>query len=374
MTRFIDIFWFFVRAGAFSFGEPEQHVKLMHNELVTKKHILDEETFVQLRRQSSNIPGPLSFQLTMRIGHHQKGLAGLLIAGIGFLLPSVLLMLVFALYYKEFAVSEFKLIDPFFYGIRAAIISILVYTTLVYCIRYIKDIKLFGIFLIITIAAAIGINAILLVLLGGFAYVLLRNTGSVKKATMLVLLQAQPQYAIPLVEHQKLIALFLKAGSFLIGSGFFILTWIKLDLVDTGVITINTLLDSLALGLFVPGPILSISVFIGYMVNSWIGAAFAIMGIVMPLLIFAFLSIKVFPKFMATIMWKAFFRGMVVASLGILMGTILVMGYQSLVDIRQWIIFVLCLLIMLKWHKLNLLWIIIISGNLGYIILHFFPI
>jgi chromate transport protein ChrA len=41
----------FLEAGAYSFGEPEHHISLMHNELVTKKHILDEETFARYKRK-----------------------------------------------------------------------------------------------------------------------------------------------------------------------------------------------------------------------------------------------------------------------------------------------------------------------------------
>jgi chromate transporter len=374
MTRIVEIFWFFLKAGAYSFGEPEHHISLMHNELVTKKHILDEETFARYKKESASLPGYGSIQLAMKIGLNRRGVLGMLVAGLAFIIPSVLLMLVFALYYREFVNGKFKLVDSFFYGIRAAVVSILLYTTLVYGIRYIKDVKLFIIFIIVTIASILGLNAVLLLLLGGFTYVLLRNTNAAKKAATFFILQVQPQFVLPLADNQKLLGLFLKIGAFMIGSIYFFVAWVKTDLVDAGLLPLNTLLDSVALGLFVPGPIFSVSVFIGYILSSWNGAMLALLGVMTPIFLFALIGNKILPKFLSTLMWRSFYRGVTVGSIGIIMGVILMIGYQSLLDIRQWIIFIVCFLIMLKWSRLNLLWIIIIATNLGYIILHFFPI
>jgi len=179
---------------------------------------------------------------------------------------------------------------------------------------------------------------------------------------------------LPLADNQKLLGLFLKIGAFMIGSIYFFVAWVKTDLVDAGLLPLNTLLDSVALGLFVPGPIFSVSVFIGYILSSWNGAMLALLGVMTPIFLFALIGNKILPKFLSTLMWRSFYRGVTVGSIGIIMGIILMIGYQSLLDIRQWIIFIVCFLIMLKWSRLNLLWIIIIATNLGYIILHFFPI
>lgn len=374
MATLFDIFWFFLKLGAFSFGGPNSHNKLMENELVTRKHILDADTFQRLKKESLSLPGPTSTQLAMKIGFYQKGVLGMVVAGLSFILPSCLLMLVFALYYKELGNGRFKVADPFLYGIRVAIVAVLIYTGFVYCIRYIRDFKLLSIFLVVLAATLSGLNPVLLLLLSGCAYALLRQMSAGKRSVLAIILQSQPQILLPLLENQKLLLLFVKIGSLMLGSSYIIFAFLKFDLVDTHIITLNTLLDSIAFGLFVPGPIFSVVTFIGYQLSSWQGALLALVGMLIPTMLYAFLGSTVLSRFLDSTVWRTFFRGLIVASLGILCAASFIIGYETLVNYRQWIIFVICLLILIKWPKLNLLWIIIISANLGYLILHFLPV
>ncbi len=374
MATLFDIFWFFLKAGAFSFGGPNSHIKLMHDELVVKKHLLTDDEFVRHKRQSNTLPGPPSLMLAMRIGYIRKGILGQIAALVGFALPSAILMLVIALYYKQFVNENFKMIDPFLYGIRTSVIAILLFTTLVYCIRYIRDFKLLAIFLVVLATSLAGLNIVLLLLLSGAAYTLLRQFSGAKKAAMLVLLQAQPQFVLPVLDNQKTFWIFMKIGSIILGSGYFIFALIKMDIVDNGILPVSTLLDTVAFSLFVPGSIMMAVTFVGYIINSWMGALLALSGVLVPVFIYSLLSSTVFSRLTLSKSYKIFFRGVLVASLAILITAIFQLGYETIVDIRQWILFIICMLIMLKWPKLNLLWIIIIGANIGYIILHFYPL
>lgn len=374
MSTLLNIFWFFLKLGAFSFGGPNSHIKLMENELVTKKHLLDKETFKNLRKESMSLPGPSSTQLAMKIGYNQKGILGMLVAGLAFVLPSCLLMLVIALYYKEFVNGKFKMVDPFLYGVRASVISILLYTCFVFGIRYIKDFRLLGIFLVVVAATLAGLNPILLLMLSACAYAILKQSYNANKAASVgFLLQSQPQIVLPLLENQKLLFLFMKIGTLMIGSGYMIFAYIKFDLVDTRILSLPVVLDTIAFGLFAPGPILSTITFLGYQLNTWQGALFATGGFLIPTFIYAILGSTVLSKFVKSTLWQTAFLGLVVASLGVLFASSLVMGYETLVDYKLWIIFGICLLILMKWPKLNLLWLIIISANIGYLLLHFLP-
>ncbi|HMY83951.1 MAG TPA: chromate efflux transporter [Saprospiraceae bacterium] len=374
MATLFDIFWFFLKAGAFSFGGPNSHIKLMHNELVTKKHLIGEEEFIKIKRLCNTLPGPPSMMLAMKIGYIRKGVLGQLAALIGFILPSSLLMLVIAIYYKEFVNDNFKIIDPFLYGMRTSVIAILLYTTLVYCIRYIRDFKLGAIFLVVAGAALAGLNIVLLLFLSGAAYVLLRQFSSVKKSSLMLILQAQPQFVLPVLDNQKIFWVFVKLGSLILGSGYFVFALIKMDLVDNGLFSINALLDTVAFSLFVPGSIMVAVTFVGYIISSWQGAALALGGALVPIFVYSLLSSTLLSRLISTASYKLFFRGVLVASLAVLLSIIFQLGYETIGDIRQWVLFILCMLIMFKWPKLNLLWIIIIGANLGYIILHFYPL
>ena len=373
MTKLLDIFWFFLKLGAFSFGGPNSHSKLMENEIVTKKHLLDQETFNRLRKESNSLPGPSSTQLAMKIGFQQSGIIGMLVAGFAFVIPSCLLMLVIALYYKEFVNGKFKIVDPFLYGIRAAVISILLYTCFVFSVKYIKDLKLLAIFFTVAGASFAGLNPLLLLVLSVVAYIIVKQTVKASEASIGFLMQIPPEIIVPLIDNNKLILLFAKIGALMIGSGYVIFAYLKMDLVDTNILPLNTILDTIAFGLFAPGPILSTVTFLGYQLNLWQGALFATLGFMIPIFVYAILGSTMLSRALRSSTWQIAFNALMVASIAILFATSVSMGYVVLIDIKLWIIFILCLLILLKWPKLNLLWLIIISANVGYLLLHFLP-
>ncbi|MBK8602895.1 MAG: chromate efflux transporter [Saprospiraceae bacterium] len=373
MTKLLDIFWFFLKLGAFSFGGPNSHSKLMENEIVTKKHLLDQETFNRLRKESNSLPGPSSTQLAMKIGFQQSGIIGMLVAGFAFVIPSCLLMLVIALYYKEFVNGKFKIVDPFLYGIRAAVISILLYTCFVFSVKYIKDLKLLAIFFTVAGASFAGLNPLLLLVLSVVAYIIVKQTVKGSEASIGFLMQIPPEIIVPLIDNNKLILLFAKIGALMIGSGYVIFAYLKMDLVDTNILPLNTILDTIAFGLFAPGPILSTVTFLGYQLNLWQGALFATLGFMIPIFVYAILGSTMLSRALRSSTWQIAFNALMVASIAILFATSVSMGYVVLIDIKLWIIFILCLLILLKWPKLNLLWLIIISANVGYLLLHFMP-
>jgi len=373
MTKLLDIFWFFLKLGAFSFGGPNSHSKLMENEIVTKKHLLDQETFNRLRKESNSLPGPSSTQLAMKIGFQQSGIIGMLVAGFAFVIPSCLLMLVIALYYKEFVNGKFKIVDPFLYGIRAAVISILLYTCFVFSVKYIKDLKLLAIFFTVAGASFAGLNPLLLLVLSVVAYIIVKQTVKASEASIGFLMQIPPEIIVPLIDNNKLILLFAKIGALMIGSGYVIFAYLKMDLVDTNILPLNTILDTIAFGLFAPGPILSTVTFLGYQLNLWQGALFATLGFMIPIFVYAILGSTILSRALRSSTWQIAFNALMVASIAILFATSVSMGYVVLIDFKLWIIFILCLLILLKWPKLNLLWLIIISANVGYLLLHFMP-
>lgn len=190
----------------------------------------------------------------------------------------------------------------------------------------------------------------------------------------MLILQAQPQFVLPVLDNQKIFWVFVKLGSLILGSGYFVFALIKMDLVDNGLFSINALLDTVAFSLFVPGSIMVAVTFVGYIISSWQGAALALGGALVPIFVYSLLSSTLLSRLISTASYKLFFRGVLVASLAVLLSIIFQLGYETIGDIRQWVLFILCMLIMFKWPKLNLLWIIIIGANLGYIILHFYPL
>src|ERR1043165_9833752 len=84
--------WVFLRLGATAFGGPAAHVGLMEDEIVRRRGWLSKPDFLDLLDAAHLIPGPTSTELAMHIGRRVAGWLGLVVAGVGFILPAALLV------------------------------------------------------------------------------------------------------------------------------------------------------------------------------------------------------------------------------------------------------------------------------------------
>lgn len=87
----------FTRLGLTSFGGPTAHLGYFRDEFVTRRKWMSEKEYADLVALCQFMPGPASSQVGMAIGYRRAGYAGMLAAWIGFTLPSVVLMVAFAL-------------------------------------------------------------------------------------------------------------------------------------------------------------------------------------------------------------------------------------------------------------------------------------
>lgn len=91
-----SIFRVFLKLGCTSFGGPIAHIAYFHKEFVGKRRWLNDHDFSQLLALCQFLPGPASSQLGFGIGLLQGGWRGAIAAFVGFTLPSVLLLMLFA--------------------------------------------------------------------------------------------------------------------------------------------------------------------------------------------------------------------------------------------------------------------------------------
>ncbi len=97
---------------------------MMEEEVVKKKRWMTGEHFLDLVGATNLIPGPNSTELTMHIGHERSGWKGLLLAGACFILPAVIITGIFAWAYQLY--GQLPQVQPFVYGIKAAIIVVVI--------------------------------------------------------------------------------------------------------------------------------------------------------------------------------------------------------------------------------------------------------
>ncbi|MEO9901539.1 MAG: chromate efflux transporter, partial [Nisaea sp.] len=113
-----------LKIGFLSFGGPAAQIALMHKVLVDEKKWLSEKTYLNAHSFCMLLPGPEAMQLAAWSGWRLHGTLGGLIAGLSFIMPGALVMLVLASLYAAFGTAP--LVAALFLGIKAAVIIIVI--------------------------------------------------------------------------------------------------------------------------------------------------------------------------------------------------------------------------------------------------------
>src|SRR5688572_23716638 len=99
-SRLPELAWLFFKLGLIGFGGPAVHIALMEKVVVRKKGWMSSQHFLDLVGATNLIPGPNSTEMTMHIGHERAGLKGLVVAGLCFIIPAVMITAFFAWLYQ----------------------------------------------------------------------------------------------------------------------------------------------------------------------------------------------------------------------------------------------------------------------------------
>ncbi len=92
----------FLRLGVLAFGGPAAHIAMMEDEVVTRRKWLTRDQLLDLIGATNLIPGPNSTELAIHIGFTRGGWRGLLIAGVCFIVPAMLIVWLLAIVYMKY--------------------------------------------------------------------------------------------------------------------------------------------------------------------------------------------------------------------------------------------------------------------------------
>lgn len=360
----------FLKLGIIGFGGPAVHIALMEEEVVRKRAWLSEEHFLDLVGATNLIPGPNSTEMTMHIGHERAGWKGLLVAGSCFIVPAVIITAFFAWLYQQY--GQLPQVQPFIYGIKPAIIAVVV--SLMICLgrKALKTIELGVIGVLAAIAVLAGVSEIYVLfgggLLGIFIYLVKNANKTANGIFPFVLLQVSNQKIN--LSNFKLFLTFLKIGSILYGSGYVLFAFLDAELVAKGLLTKQQLVDAIAVGQFTPGPVFSSATFIGWQIGSAPGAIAATIGIFLPSFLFVALLNPVIPRLRKSKIMSAFLDTVNIVSIAIILSVIIEIGKLTLLDWRTITIAMVSFIVTFYFKKLNTAFIISGGAALGYL-LHF---
>jgi len=361
----------FLKLGITGFGGPAAHIAMMRSEMVTKREWLTEQHFLDLIGATNLIPGPNSTEMAIHIGHERAGWKGLIIAGLCFILPAVFITGIFAWLYKEY--GQLPEVQPFVYGIKPAIIAIILGAIFPLATKSLKSVELAVIGLAVLVLSLLSFNEIYLMFGAGFLALLLnsirtRKSGTIKQIFPFTFLQIPGGTSILSASNLNLFLIFLKIGAILYGSGYVLFAFLDTELVSTGILSRQQLIDAIAVGQFTPGPLFSSVTFVGYQINGLTGAVVSTIGIFLPSFIFVALLNPLVKKMRNSTPFSAFLNAVNVASVAIIISVCYAMGKETITDWRTILIAAASLLLIFGFKKINSA-LIVLGGSLaGYLL------
>jgi chromate transporter len=315
-VSFWSAFLFWLKLGFISFGGPAGQISIMHQELVENRRWISERRFLHALNYCMLLPGPEAQQLTIYIGWLMHRTWGGIVAGVLFVLPSLVILIVLSWIYIAF--GDMPLVAGLFYGIKPAVTAIVVQAAHRIGSRALKNNWLWGIaaasftaiFALNVPFPAIVAAAALLGFVGGriepdkfkaagghgkaeksfgpalidndtptpehakFTWVRLAKialTGATLWIVPMALLTATYGWDHPLTQMSWF---FTKAALLTFGGAYAVLPYVYQGAVGHyGWLTPAQMIDGLALGETTPGPLIMVVAFVGF-VGGYVKALF----------------------------------------------------------------------------------------------------
>ena len=126
-VSFWEAFRFWLKLGFISFGGPAGQIAIMHQELVEHKRWISERRFLHALNYCMVLPGPEAQQLAIYIGWLLHRRVGGIVAGVLFVLPSLLILIALSWIYLAF--GHLAVVAGIFYGVKPAVTAIVFQAT-----------------------------------------------------------------------------------------------------------------------------------------------------------------------------------------------------------------------------------------------------
>ncbi len=288
------------RIGCLSFGGPAGQIALMHREIVEEHEWLSEQQYLSALNFCMLLPGPEAMQLATYAGWRLHGVKGGLMAGLLFVLPGAFVVLALSMLYAAF--GNLPWIEAIFFGVKAAVLAIVIEALLRVARRALKgnvDWLIAGTAFLALYCFDIPFPLIIIAagLVGFFQNNTVRLSPSTTRPAFSALFSTIGTWAAIWLVPLALIALLLgpqhvltKIGIFFsqlavvtFGGAYAVLSYMAQAAVEQHHwLSAPEMIDGLALAETTPGPLILVTQFVGYLAASremgsiWGGLAGAI--------------------------------------------------------------------------------------------------
>jgi chromate transporter len=354
----------FLRIGLSGFGGPLVHIAVMETEVVERRRWLSKPEFLDSLALCQMLPGPASTQLGVLICYLRGGLRGALLGGAAFVLPGFLVMLVLTLLYARY--GALPVLQGIFLGIAPAVVAVIAMSAWRLGLSACSGLWLSGLGLVAFLLTA-GLNldtVVVLLLCGGFwaAYRQLPlRGGPVAVSAMPLLALAGPEV------YARLVWLWVKMGALVYGGGYVIIPVVRGEAVQRfGWLSDRVFLDGLALGQVTPGPIVNLSVFVGYQAGGLLGALLAALGVFAPAFAIVLAAAPLMPRLRGSKVMQHFLQGANAAVVGAIVAATLPLARGAIVSPFTVVVAAASFLVLWRF-RVDSVWLVLAAGAAGWL-------
>ncbi|MBJ6362411.1 chromate transporter [Paenibacillus sp. GCM10012307] len=287
------------KLGLTSFGGPAAHLGYFYNEYIKRRQWIDDRNYADLVALCQFLPGPASSQVGIVIGVMRAGLLGGIAAWIGFTLPSVIALVLFAHLIQGFDVAQ----AGWVHGLKLVAVAIVAQAVLSMGQKLAPDrnratIAILAMaFVLLWPTAWSQIVAMFLAAISGM--ILYKGNGdaglpairvpvrrSIAAGSLIlfvVLLIFLPLLANSGSSHWlSVFDSFYRSGSLVFGGGHVVLPLLEREAVPAGWLSKEEFLAGYGAAQAVPGPLFTFAAYLGALMGGWFGALVATLGIFLP--------------------------------------------------------------------------------------------
>lgn len=382
LKSLLEILIVSTKLGLTSFGGPIAHLAYFHEEYIRRRKWMDERSYADLVALCQFLPGPASSQVGIGIGVMRAGILGGIVSFLGFTLPSVIALIIFALLLHNFGFTD----AGWIHGLKIVAVVVVAHAILGMAKNLTPDLRrktiaLFAV--VVTLVWQTAFTQVGIIVLAGFAGFLIYKEQTIDEqsdgihfpiahrlAVVSLTLFFGLLIALPLLREATnltwvaMFDSFYRAGSLVFGGGHVVLPLLEREFVPTGWLSEEQFLAGYGAAQAVPGPLFTFAAYIGAIISGWKGGLLATVAVFLPAFLLILGTLPFWNSLRRNPKVKGALMGVNAAVVGILIAALYQPIWTSSIVTANDFAFATILFSMLAFWKLPA-WMIVVTGAIG---------
>jgi chromate transporter len=355
------------------FGGPIALAGDMQRDLVEQRGWISKEDYLEGLALAQLSPGPLAAQLAMYLGWVRGGRLGAALVGVAFVLPSLSMVMLLAVFYARFGTLGWM--RGAFYGVGAAVVAIIARSAVKLArMTLARDALLWSVFGLTAVVTAVSESELVLLFVAcGIVNMLLKAPpGALTRGGLHLVPAWLPACVLGAASWSTLAQVawvFTKSGAFVFGSGLAIVPFLYQGVVqEHHWLDEQQFRDAVAVAMITPGPVVITGAFIGYLAAGAPGALVAVLGTFVPPFLVVALAARTVRKAAQKAPLATFLAGLTASATGAIAGATVILGRKAIFDVPTVLIALVASVALLSPKRVPEPVLIAVAGAVGFLL------